>query len=189
MKNIVFLVKKWVVLVGVLLALSFYLLNRVLNVFHLELRNWIIYLVVLISFILIICGFFQILSKVKWKALKISLISASIAALILSSPYVLLAGFSYTPEYVVLKNEKKLVAYVNGFMHTNGTDYDYKNFLLEILVCDYMKIMEVVNLILSKTLKELSTRSKIIHGMIMMEILYSKVNQTWSLFFLLSLIF
>lgn len=120
--------KNWIVIVGALIASSFYLLHSLLNVFNLEFRQWIIYLVIFTSSVLLIWGVFQLIFKINRRPIKAILTTLSIIGLLILSPYVILcAGFSHFPEHVVTKNDRQLVAYVNGFMHTNVEYYDYKN--------------------------------------------------------------
>ena len=123
--------KNRIVIIGVLVASLFYLLHSLLNVFNLEFRQWITYLVIFVSSVLLIWGIFQLIFKIKKRAIKVILITLSIIGLLILSPYVILfTGFSYLPEHIVTKDDIKLVAYVGGFMHTNVKYYDYKNFLV-----------------------------------------------------------
>lgn len=131
MKKICCWFRSWIIIIAVLVAASFYWLHTLLNIFNLEFRQWIIYLVILISFILFIWGVFQIVFKIKKKAIKIIVMTISIIALLISTPFIVFfAGFSYLPEHIVTKDSIKLVAYVDGFMHTHVNYYDYKNFLV-----------------------------------------------------------
>ncbi len=114
-----------------MIPLSFYILHNLLNAFNLEFRRWIVYFVAFISFVLIIAGIFQLLFRIKTRVLKNVLTSILIIALAISCPYmVALTGFSYTPEHVVTKDGIRLVAYVDGFMHTSVDYYDYVNFMI-----------------------------------------------------------
>jgi len=123
--------KNRIVIIGVLVASSFYLLHSLLNVFNLEFRQWITYLVIFISSILLILGLFQLIFKIKKRAIKVILSTLSIIGLLILSPHVYyFAVFSYHPEHIVTKDDMKLVAYVDGFMDTDVKYYDYKNFLV-----------------------------------------------------------
>ncbi|MCH3972901.1 MAG: hypothetical protein LKE53_09120 [Oscillospiraceae bacterium] len=131
MKKICCWFKNWIVIIGVLVASLFYFLHCLLNVFNLEFRQWITYLVIFISSILLIWGIFQLIFKIKKRTIKVILTTLSIIGLLILSPYIIFfAAFSYLPEHIVTRDNTKLVAYVNGFMHTNVKYYDYKNILV-----------------------------------------------------------
>lgn len=128
MKKIFHWLRHWIIIAGIGFAAIFWLLHLVLNQFSLEYRQWAAYTVLLISLILIVWGIFQLALKIRKKPVKIAVTTLLAVLLLAASPYVLfLAGFSHLPEHVVIKNETKLVGYVNGFMHTNVSYYDYKN--------------------------------------------------------------
>ena len=112
-------------------AVSFIFLLFIMSFLKINFRQW----VYITSFIIVglggIIGIFQLLFKIKKKGLKILLSLVFIIGLIVISPYVLLiSAFAYQPEHIVEKDDKKMVAYVNGFMDTYVTYYDYKGFLL-----------------------------------------------------------
>ena len=112
-------------------AVGFIFLLFIMSFLKLNFRQW----VYIASFIIVglggIIGVFQLLFKIKKKGLKILLSIIFIIALIFISPYVLLISvFAYQPEHIVEKDDKKMIAYVNGFMDTYVTYYDYKGFLL-----------------------------------------------------------
>ena len=91
-------------------------------------REWIY----IVSAVIIIGGFvagiIQLLSKIKEKVLRNVLIGIVIILLLLSTPAIFFLGaFSYTPEHIVRKDGKNYVAYVNGFLRTYVSYYDYKN--------------------------------------------------------------
>ena len=100
----------------------------ILSSFKLMFREWIY----IVSAVIIIGGFvagiIQLLSKIKEKVLRNVLIGIVIILLLLSTPAIFFLGaFSYTPEHIVRKDGNKYVAYVNGFLRTYVSYYDYKN--------------------------------------------------------------
>lgn len=140
MKKIYYWCKSRIIILGILFSAFFYFLHVILNIFNLEFRQWIIYSVILISLILIIIGSFQLILKIKNLAIKITTMVLSITILLVSSPYaIFLFGFSYRPEHVVIKNDIRLVAYVEGFLHTNVSYYDYKNLFVR---STYLRLYE-----------------------------------------------
>lgn len=100
----------------------------ILSSFKLMFREWIY----IVSAVIIIGGFvagiIQLLLKIKEKILRNVLIGIVIILLLLSTPAIFFLGaFSYMPEHIVRKDGKKYVAYVNGFLRTYVSYYDYKN--------------------------------------------------------------
>ena len=100
----------------------------ILSSFKLMFREWIY----IVSAVIIIGGFvagiIQLLLKIKEKILRNVLIGIVIILLLLSTPAIFFLGaFSYMPEHIVRKDGKNYVAYVNGFLRTYVSYYDYKN--------------------------------------------------------------
>ena len=100
----------------------------ILSSFKLMFREWIY----IVSAIIIIGGFvagiIQLVLKIKENVLRNVLIGIVIILLLLSTPAIFFLGaFSYTPEHIVRKDGKNYVAYVNGFLRTYVSYYDYKN--------------------------------------------------------------
>lgn len=103
-------------------------LYLILSFCKLMFREWIY----IVSAVIIIGGFvagiIQLLLKIKEKILRNVLIGIVIILLLLSTPAIFFLGaFSYMPEHIVRKDGKKYVAYVNGFLRTYVSYYDYKN--------------------------------------------------------------
>lgn len=103
-------------------------LYYILSSFKLMFREWIY----IVSAVIIIGGFvagiIQLLLKIKEKILRNVLIGIVIILLLLSTPAIFFLGaFSYMPEHIVRKDGKNYVAYVNGFLRTYVSYYDYKN--------------------------------------------------------------
>lgn len=121
-------IPKIILLDTILYTLIIVTLYFILSSFKLMFREWIY----IVSAIIIIGGFvagiIQLFLKIKEKILRNVLIGIVIILLLLSVPVIFFLGaFSYTPEYIVRKDGKKYVAYVNGFLETNVYYYDYKN--------------------------------------------------------------
>ena len=103
----------------------------ILKLFDLMFREWIY----ILSFIIIALGFFigsiQLILKIKKKSIKIffSIIFTIFCILIISlSPMIFLACVMiYQPEHIVERDGKKMVAYVEGFLDTSVSYYEYKN--------------------------------------------------------------
>ena len=103
-------------------------LYLILSFCKLMFREWIY----IVSAVIIIGGFvagiIQLLLKIKEKILRNVLIGIVIILLLLSTPAIFFLGaFSYMPEHIVRKDGKNYVAYVNGFLRTYVSYYDYKN--------------------------------------------------------------
>ena len=121
-------IPKIILLDTMLYTLIIVTLYFILSSFKLMFREWIY----IVSAVIIIGGFvagiIQLLSKIKEKVLRNVLIGIVIILLLLSTPAIFFLGaFSYTPEHIVRKDGKNYVAYVNGFLRTYVSYYDYKN--------------------------------------------------------------
>ena len=121
-------IPKIILLDTMLYTLIIVTLYFILSSFKLMFREWIY----IVSAVIIIGGFvagiIQLLSKIKEKVLRNVLIGIVIILLLLSTPAIFFLGaFSYTPEHIVRKDGNKYVAYVNGFLRTYVSYYDYKN--------------------------------------------------------------
>ena len=121
-------IPKIILLDTILYMLIIVTLYFILSSFKLMFREWIY----IVSAVIIIGGFvagiIQLLSKIKEKVLRNVLIGIVIILLLLSTPAIFFLGaFSYTPEHIVRKDGNKYVAYVNGFLRTYVSYYDYKN--------------------------------------------------------------
>lgn len=121
-------IPKIILLDTILYMLIIVTLYFILSSFKLMFREWIY----IVSAVIIIGGFvagiIQLLLKIKEKILRNVLIGIVIILLLLSTPAIFFLGaFSYMPEHIVRKDGKKYVAYVNGFLRTYVSYYDYKN--------------------------------------------------------------
>lgn len=93
-------------------------------------REWVL----ILSFILIVIGFIvsiiQFICKINNKIIKIV---TSIVFIIILMPCAfytfMFCSIGYEEEHVVIKDDKKMVAYVHNFMETYVRYYDYKSFL------------------------------------------------------------
>lgn len=121
-------IPKIILLDTILYMLIIVTLYFILSSFKLMFREWIY----IVSAVIIIGGFvagiIQLLLKIKEKILRNVLIGIVIILLLLSTPAIFFLGaFSYMPEHIVRKDGKNYVAYVNGFLRTYASYYDYKN--------------------------------------------------------------
>lgn len=123
----------------VILTIIYKLLEYVLKINNLAFMNTVVYTFIVISIVL----FFSILIEVikalyntrKKKTLKLSMRIISgigIAAVVVLIILLLIYGFvafvfSHKPEYIVVKDDKKMVAYVNSFLQVEVNYYDYVN--------------------------------------------------------------
>lgn len=115
----------------IIYALIIVALYFILSCFKLMFREWIYIVSTIIIMVGFVVGIIQLLLKIKKKNTKWILISVFIILLLLSTPMIyLFSAFTYTPEYVVEKDGKKFVAYVNGFLRTYVYYYDYKNIFI-----------------------------------------------------------
>lgn len=121
-------IPKIILLDTIIYTLIIVTLYFILSSFKLMFREWIY----IVSAIIIIGGFvagiIQLVLKIKENVLRNVLIGIVIILLLLSTPAIFFLGaFSYTPEHIVRKDGKNYVAYVNGFLRTYVSYYDYKN--------------------------------------------------------------
>lgn len=130
MKTVFNRVKKSILIYTILYTVIFAISHLVLNAFGMNYREGIYFFSAFLIAIGTIIGIIQLLCKIKNKYVKVILIIVFIMTLIPCSLYAFILGiFAYSPEHVVIKNGKKMIAYVNGFMDTYVEYYDYKNFL------------------------------------------------------------
>ena len=131
MKNILEKLKKSVLIYVILYAIVFILGNLILNAFNMRFRETIYFVSLIFIAIGTIIGIIQLLCKIKNQSIKLTLITLFIVTLIPCSLYTFVLGiFAYKPEHIVIKDNKKMVAYVSGFMDTYVEYYDYKNYLV-----------------------------------------------------------
>ncbi len=121
-------IPKIILLDTILYTLIMVAVYFILSFFKLMFREWIY----IVSAIIIIGGFvagiIQLVLKIKENVLRNVLIGIVIILLLLLTPAIFFLGaFSYTPEHIVRKDGKNYVAYVNGFLRTYVSYYDYKN--------------------------------------------------------------
>ena len=121
-------IPKIILLDTIIYTLIIVTLYFILSSFKLMFREWIY----IVSAVIIIGGFvagiIQLLLKIKEKVLRNVLIGIVIILLLLSTPAIFFLGaFSYMPEHIAKKDGKNYVAYVNGFLRTYVSYYDYKN--------------------------------------------------------------
>lgn len=107
------------------------IINLILKNFNMNYREWIYFLSLILIIMGFIIGIIQLLLKIKKKIVKINAIILFIIILIPCIFYAyIFCIFAYRPEHIVMRDGKKMVAYVNGFMDTYVEYYDYKNFFV-----------------------------------------------------------
>lgn len=107
------------------------IINLILKNFNMNYREWIYFLSLILIIMGFIIGIIQLLLKIKKKFVKINAIILFIIILIPCIFYAyIFCIFAYRPEHIVMRDGKKMVAYVNGFMDTYVEYYDYKNFFV-----------------------------------------------------------
>lgn len=105
-----------------------YIVKMILNKHNIDFLNWFYYLSYGLMIILFILGIFQIILKINNKIIrKISSIIYLILVIIIAYIIVYFYRIFYTPQYIVTKDNKKMVAEVIMFHHTNIYYYNYKN--------------------------------------------------------------
>ena len=120
----------WSSLINILVVILVYFL---LKIFNITFRQWVYYFVFSITVIGIIIGSVQIAKRrgKKTKALFIFLgIVIAIIIVMFWKIILLVFAFSYKPEHIVTKDNKKYVAYVIAFKQVEVEYYDYINFFL-----------------------------------------------------------
>lgn len=121
--------KKSVLLYTIIYICIFVIINLILNAFNMNYREWIYFLSLILVSIGFDIGIIQLLWKIKKRTVKIIAITLFIIILIPCALYTyIFCIFAYQPEHTVMKDGKKMVAYVNGFMDTYVNYYDYKSF-------------------------------------------------------------
>ncbi len=130
MKNIFKKLRKSALLYTVIYICILITTDYILNIFNMNYREWVL----ILSFILIVIGFIvsiiQFICKINNKIIKIV---TSIVFIIILMPCAfytfMFCSIGYEEEHVVIKDDKKMVAYVHNFMETYVRYYDYKSFL------------------------------------------------------------
>ncbi len=130
MKNIFEKLRKNALLYTIIYVCILITTDSILNIFNMNYREWVL----ILSFILIAIGFIiaiiQLICKINNKIIKILTSIVFIIILIPCAFYTFIfCSIGYEEEHVVIKDGKKMVAYVHGFMETYVRYYDYKSFL------------------------------------------------------------
>lgn len=116
------------IIYSLLFGIIFYLINFTLNKNSIQFMNWIYYLLYSIIILSFMVGIFQLLLKIKNKIKRnIFLVIATIFSGIIVFIVVYFFMIAYNPEYIIIKNNKKMVATVVSFHHTYINYYDYIN--------------------------------------------------------------
>lgn len=128
MKNIFNKLRKSVLMYTIIYICIFVTINIILNAFNMNYREWIYFLSLVLISIGFVIGIIQLLWKIKNKIVKIISFILFIIVLIPCVLYTyIFCIFAYQPEHIVMRDGKKMVAYVNGFMDTYVEYYDYKS--------------------------------------------------------------
>lgn len=133
MKIVWNILRKNVLLSSLINILVVVLVYFLLKIFNITFRQWVYYFVFAITAIGIIIGSIQI-SKKRGKITKAFFIILGIAVVVIIVLFwkiiLLVFAFSYKPEHVIIKDNKKYVAYVIAFKQVDVEYYDYINFFL-----------------------------------------------------------
>ena len=133
MKKIWNILKKSILFYSIINVLLFILLYFLLKVFNITFRQWVYYLVFFLTIIGVIIGSIQI-AKNGGKKTKIFFTFLGICVVIITiicwKIILLIFAFSYKPEHIITKDDKKYVAYVIAFKNVKVNYYDYINFFL-----------------------------------------------------------
>lgn len=104
----------------------------VLHLFGLTFRKWFVIICLLGVTAGIIAGIIQLLLKIRKRSVRILAVTVyvviTIAVTLMTYPIAIFAIAG--EEHVVVREEGKYVAYVDGFLHTYVYYYEYKNFLI-----------------------------------------------------------
>lgn len=129
MRNIFYKFKKSILMYTIIYFCIIIIINLILNAFNMNYREWIYLLSLILGSIGFVIGMIQLLWRIKKKIVKIIAIILFIIGLIPCTLYTyIFCIFAYQPEHIVMRDGKKMVAYVNGFMDTYVEYYDYKSF-------------------------------------------------------------
>lgn len=116
------------IIYSVLYGTIFYLINFTLNKNNIQFMNWIYYLSYSIIILCFLIGIFQLLIKIKNKITRnIFLVIMTIFSGIVIFISIYVSMLAYNPEYIIVKDNKKMVATVESFHHTYINYYDYIN--------------------------------------------------------------
>ena len=133
MRKILEKMKNHILYCDLIIAILFVIYHVVLYIFHMRFRQWIYYMVPLLLLVGFIIGIVQIVRK-KSKKIKMIFLSLGIAGIILLAMswkiILILFAFTYSPEHVVYKEDKKYVAYVKSFLDVDVYYYNYINLFL-----------------------------------------------------------
>lgn len=125
MKKICNFLKRNILISSIIYTALFLTIDFILIYFNYSFRQWVDILNVALILVGGIVGIIQLLLKTK--GLKVFFIGIFIIGLICIAPIIYMTFvFSYMPEHIVKKEDKKYVAYVNGFWDTYVDYYEYK---------------------------------------------------------------
>ena len=128
------------ILIVIIYILCFAIAHETLRHFSLYFREWVYIFSGLFIVIAFSLGIYYKISKLKSKKKKIilNILYTIILIVLLGNPItIFLIAFSYQPEHIIEKDNKKYVAYVSAFLDTTVHYYEYKNpFVFGKLVMD-----------------------------------------------------
>lgn len=133
MKKVLEKAKTSILFYTIIFIVLFIVSHYVFKLFNIQYRQWVYYAAILVSIICFILGIFQIIRK-KNKKIKVvfySILGVILILMVIFWRFVLfILVFSYYPEHVIEKDDKKYVACVNSFLQVNVYYYDYINMFL-----------------------------------------------------------
>lgn len=133
MKKIWNKIKRSILFYTIIVAVVFVIIHFLLKIFNIQFRQWVYYCIMVLTLIGTLAGIIQIVRK-KNKKIKIIFLTIgliiSILIIIFWKVILLIIAFLYSPEHVVIKDDKKYLGYVNSFLKVDVYYYDYINFFL-----------------------------------------------------------
>ena len=130
MKKILNKLKKHILLDTIIYILFIIIIYFILKLFNMQYRNWIYYVSFALIIIGTIVGIIQLYRR-KGKKFKKTIITLTfiitLIFLIFWQHILFLLALLYTPEHVVIKNDKKYVAHVYSWLDTTVKYYKYVN--------------------------------------------------------------
>ena len=126
--------KKSILFYTLTIIIIFVVSLPVLNLFNIQYRQWVYYFMILLSITGLFASSIQIAlknNKIVKIIIGICIILTIIILISFWKLFFVVFAFTYTPEHIVEKDEKKYVANVVAFLNVDVYYYDYINFFLK----------------------------------------------------------
>lgn len=122
-----FIYEKNVFICTIIYTTVFWGFRILLNLLNIEYRQWVFFVFLIVFLIGIISGLVQLIRKTKNIFVMVICILACFLISVIGVPFSLLMVSSFSSEHTIIKDEYKMVAYVDSFLHTTVRYYDYVN--------------------------------------------------------------